>query len=374
MNSNPIRILHVIGIMDRAGAETAIMNLYRSMDRNKVQFDFLVHTKEEGDYDEEILHLGGRIYNIPRFTGANVIPYKKACRIFFKEHPEYRIVHGHIGSSAAIYLNEAKKLGAFTIAHSHSQGFPFSFLQLAFRTITFPTRFVADYFIACSQQAGLDRYGKRIATSNRYTVLKNGIDVGLYRFSEKTRGTIRDELSIPCDAIVFGHVGRFDPIKNHPFLIQVFSKALDMNPNSYLVLVGREDDGAVRRQCEAAGIIENVRFLGLREDVYSVLSAMDVFVFPSFKEGLSLATIEAQAAGLPCIVSTGVPQLAKTSNLVDFLPLSAGSDIWAKTAIEKSKGGFDTERANAGEKVRAAGFDIKSSAQWLEEFYIGHYA
>lgn len=356
--------------MNRGGAETIVMNLYRCIDREKIQFDFLVNADEECDYDREIRELGGRIYRIPRFTAANYFSYRKACRDFFENH-RYPIVHGHIGSSAAIYLSEAKKTGAFAIAHSHAQHFPISPGEIAFRTLSFPTRFIADYFIACSQQAGMDRYGAKITESSRYHILKNGIDLKSYQFNEQTREQIRKELSIPRDALVYGHVGRFDPIKNHAFLIDVFEATLTKKPGAFLLLIGREDDAqSIRKRCENDGIKDRVLFLGLRENVCEVLSAIDVFIFPSFKEGLPLATIEAQASGLPCLISTGVPTLARASNRTDFLELSANAQTWADIALKKSEANRDFNRASAIDDVRRAGFDINESAAWLQDFYL----
>ncbi|MDO4589841.1 MAG: glycosyltransferase family 1 protein [Slackia sp.] len=372
MAENRIRILHVIGVMNRGGAETIIMNLYRSIDRERIQFDFLVNTENEGDYDREIRELGGRIYALPRFTGTNYLAYKKACRAFFQEH-RYPIVHGHIGSSAAIYLSEAKKAGSFTIAHSHAQNFPISPGEIAFRALSFPTRFIADYFMACSQQAGVDRYGKKAAESDRYHVLKNGIDLSSCGFDDNDRKSIRAELAIPRDALVYGHVGRFDPIKNHPFLVEVFEAALEKKPDAFLVLVGREDDAhAIRALCEEKGLMDNVRFLGLREDVHRVLSAIDVFVFPSFKEGLSIAAVEAQASGLPCLLSTGVPSLAQATKRVRFLPLDVGAHAWSDAALELFEAHRKADRASAIDEVRRAGYDIAESTAWLQEFYCTH--
>lgn len=142
-----LRVLHVIGAMDRGGAETMIMNLYRAVDRTQVQFDFLVHETRECDYDQEIEQLGGRIFRLPRFTGANLVRYKSLCRAFFSEHPEIAIVHGHIGSSAAIYLSEAKRADKVAIAHSHAQNFLPRPAGWAFRAVSYPTRYIADYFI-----------------------------------------------------------------------------------------------------------------------------------------------------------------------------------------------------------------------------------
>ena len=150
-----MRVLQVIGVMDRGGAETMVMNLYRAMDRDKVQFDFLVHEQREGDYDAEIRRMGGRFFRVPRFTGANIGAYRKQVRALFAEHPEWRVVHGHIGSCAPVYLSEAKRAGAFAIAHSHAQNYEGGLAGLAFNLVAHPVRRVADYFMACSREAGL---------------------------------------------------------------------------------------------------------------------------------------------------------------------------------------------------------------------------
>lgn len=378
MAEKPIRVLHVIGGMNRGGAETILMNLFRSIDRSRIQFDFLVHADEPCDYDEEIEELGGRIYRINRFTGWNIIEYRRACRDFFTGHDEIRIVHGHIGSSAALYLSEAKRAGKYTIAHSHAQNYPLSLGEVAFRIVSFPTRYIADYLIACSGQAGVDRFGRCFQREGHRSILKNGIDLEQFRFSMKNRKEVRSELCIPMDARVFGHVGRFDPIKNHVFLLDVFKKILSTDPESHLILVGREDDeGGVRKRCESLGMEEHVHIIGLRDDTHRVLSALDVFLFPSLKEGLPMACVEAQASGLLCVISTGVPELAVITDAVRYLALSEGVDSWASTASAIARQCSTSSLAERGEKteqVRSAGFDVVESAQWLQEFYQARYS
>ena len=159
--AEPIRILHVIGIMNRGGAETMIMNLYRNIDRSKVQFDFVENEGDTADFDEEILSLGGNIFHCPRYVGKNHLTYCRWWRDFFASHKGvYAVVHGHIGSTAAIYLSIAKRHGAYTIAHSHSAGFG----SAMYRVFSYPTRYVADHFFACSRDAGISRYGKKVGS------------------------------------------------------------------------------------------------------------------------------------------------------------------------------------------------------------------
>ena len=158
----PIRILHVLGALNRGGAETMVMNIYRNIDRNRVQFDFIVHTNEKCDYNDEIINLGGKIYSMPRYNGKNHIKYKKAWNNFFKRHIEYKIVHGHMRSTAAIYLSIGKKHGLKTIAHSHSTASRGNkFEKLVKNVLQIPLRYTANYLFACSEEAGKWLFGKK---------------------------------------------------------------------------------------------------------------------------------------------------------------------------------------------------------------------
>ena len=368
--SEPIRVLHVIGAMDRGGAETLVMNLYRHMDRSQIQFDFLVNEERRCDYDAEIMGLGGQIFRIPRLALVNYLTYRKACRDFFRNdsHP---IVHGHIGFPAAIYLDCAKKLsGAFTIAHSHAQNFPLSPTQLLYSAVAHRVRGKADFYLACSEQAGLNRFGKRIVSGNHFSVLKNGIDTQALCFDFTARKRVRDELGIPSTAPVFGHVGRLTPIKNHPHLLETFRNIKSELPGSWLVLVGRgESEREIKHLVNKLGLNDSVIFAGVRDDVPAFLSAFDVFIFPSFREGLPVSVIEAQASGLPCLLSTGLPELAKISATTEFAELSEGPVVWARRAAELYRSSR-SDRTIAIQDAISSGFDIQESADWLTELYL----
>lgn len=362
-----IRVLHVIGAMDRAGAETMIMNLYRSVDRKRVQFDFLVHEERDCDYDEEILNLGGSIARVPRFTGLNIADYQRRVRWALERLPEDLIVHGHIGSSAAIYLNEAKRLGRVAIAHSHRQHYPLSAQELAFRAVSFPTRYVANEFLACSVQAGIDRFGKAVTEGDHFHVLNNGIPVHSYENSDELHRAARRKLGIG-DAPLIGHVGRFDKVKNHDFLIEAFEHVRNLRPDARLLLVGQgEREERIRSLVEERGLTNSVVFYGLASNVSAVVRAMDVFIMPSFTEGLGMALVEAQAAGVPCVFSDGVPESTLLTPSSVRLPLSVGPQVWADKVLER----LDTPRQWGADAdlVRDAGFDIVETAQWLVRYY-----
>lgn len=357
--------------MELAGAETMLMNLYRNIDRSKVQFDFLVNADHPCAYDAEIEELGGQIFRIPYYRVTNLVSYRSACRKALSSlSGTHQIVHGHIGAPAAIYLSEAKRQGCYTIAHSHNTKGPLSVPELAFRFSSFPTKYVADYFFACSTQAGIDRYGKRIVTSDRFKVIPNGINAASFMFSEKKREAIRAELGITGKTVV-GHVGRFEEQKNHSFLLDTFSAFHRKRPDSKLVLVG---SGAlqdqVRRQAQELGIASDTLFLGTRTDMDALYSAFDAFVFPSFMEGLSVALLEAQASGLPCIVSEANQNEGIVSKSVRRLSLSEGVETWADQIQEALN--EPVVRSNGIYDIRSCGFDVHDSAKKLEQFYLDH--
>ena len=360
-----IRILQVIGIMNRGGAETMIMNLYRNIDRTKIQFDFVENEGDEAVFDEEIQQLGGKIFRCPRYKGRNHFAYIKWWNSFFMSHAgEYPIVHGHIGSTAAIYLSIAKKYGAYTIAHSHSADVG----SVMYRVFAYPTRYIADHFFTCSKAAGIARYGRKVGNdSERCQVLNNAVDTVKFVFSPQMRQQMRSALHIKENAVVIGHVGRFVEAKNHLFLIDVFSKIFKRNSNAVLLLIG---DGELRPEIERAIVekqLDNAVILtGVRPNVWDYYQAMDVFLFPSVYEGLPVSMVEAQAAGLPCCVSANVPRDAAITDLVDYLPLENGAEKWAEIVLEKA----GKPRVDMRNEIQAAGFDVASTANWLEKYYL----
>ena len=366
-----LRVLQAIGAMDLAGAETMIMNIYRNIDRDKVQFDFLVNADRKCAYDDEIEDMGGHIYRIPYYRIINFHSYRKACANVLGElsgtHP---IIHGHIGAPAAIYLSEAKRKGYYTIAHSHAKHHPINPTEIAFRLSTYPTRFVADYFFACSHQAGIDRYGKRIVNSERFSIIPNGIDAASFSFDNKKRETVRTELGIGNE-IVVGHVGRFEEVKNHAFLLETFASFHQMHQASKLVLVG---SGPLMEQmktrADKLGISDSTLFVGNRTDMPNVYASFDVFVFPSFTEGLSVALLEAQGSGLPCVVSEANSDEGIVSKTVHRLSLSEGAEAWAMQIAKSIENPCD--RSMGFKDIQQHGFDINDSAIKLQQFYLEH--
>lgn len=364
-----IKILHVIGSMNMGGTEMILMNLYKNIDRNRVQFDFAIHTDESCFFENEIKKMGGQLYRFKRFDGKNFKVYKKQWENFFDYHKEHQIVHGHIGSCAYLYLSMAKKYGKITIAHSHSvrKTGDFSIHNILWSIYSYPTRFIADYFMGCSYKAGKDRYGKKVANSDRFQVLKNGIESKKFQYNENDRNIIRSELGIDNSSIVIGHVGRMVKQKNHSFLIDIFNEYQKINDDSYLVLVG---DGNLIKKIKdkvfSLNLENKIFFMGTRKDTQKFLSAFDYFVFPSINEGLGIAVIEAQASGLPTLCSNALPPEAKVSSNIEFFSLKENAKKWSRKLYNLSP---VKSRENAYLDLSNYDYDILNVVDRITQFY-----
>lgn len=368
--AGPIRVLQVFAQMNRGGAETMIMNLYRNIDRSKVQFDFIVHTEAKCAFDNEIYTLGGKIFRIPRYTGKNHFRYKNEWHDFLKEHPEYKIIHGHVRSTAAIYLSIAGKYGLTTIAHSHSTSSGKGFAAFAKNILQYPIRNTANYLFACSKPAGEWLFGKSACKHENFTVLNNAIDAKKFVFNENIRCIKRNEFHVK-DKFVVGHVGRFHPQKNHEFLIDIFKEVYSKNKDSVLLLVGDgEERKKVQELVRCLGLTDCVIFAGIRSDVSEIFQAMDVFLFPSIHEGLPVTLVEAQASGIKCIISDTIAEEVKITNQVEFISLKQSPEFWAEQALKYVNGYV---RENTYKDIADAKYDIKDNAKWVEEFYLNVY-
>lgn len=364
-SSFPIRILQISYDMSLGGAETLIMNLYRNIDRAKIQFDFLLHSDEKSAYEDEITALGGRIYRIPRFLGYNKFSYDKRLRKFLLEHPEYKILHDHLMDSATETFKVAKKLGRITVAHSHIAQYDLSLdnlIRLYFRKDI--CKF-SDYRFACSEDAGNWLYRGK----GSFSVLKNGIETSKFCFSQEKRNNLRETFGIKENELAIIHIGRFVEQKNHKRIIKIFKEITDLKENSKLFLVGEGPlKTEVEKQATELNLKDKVIFLGTRKDVNELLSAFDVFLFPSLFEGLGIVLLEAQASGLPCVFSDVIPtEVCLIPSLMKPVSLKASNRIWAEKAIYSRP--LDN-REEGYTLVREAGYDIKDIAKELEKFYL----
>ena len=362
---HPIRVLQVVTYMGRGGLETMLMNYYRHIDHSKVQFDFLTHREFDGDYDKEIKELGGNVYHLSNLNPLS-IDYKTSLNDFFENHPEYKIVHSHLDCMAGIPLKYAKLNNVpLRIAHAHNSN---QTKDLKYPLKLFYKRNIkknANYLFACGDEAG-----KWMFNTDKFKVLNNAIDAKDYTFNMNIRNDKRKEFGISDDSIMVGHVGRFFPQKNHDFLIDIFNQFHKDYPNSYLMLVGEgELKTSIQDKVNTLGLEDYVIFTGLRSDVNELLQAMDVFLFPSLYEGLPVSIVEAQAAGLPCLISDKVPIECKKTDLVYQLSLEDSVNTWADKIYELSH----ISRRDTYEEIKQSGFDIVENAKWLENFYVDLY-
>lgn len=366
--SEPVRVLNLFTIMNRGGAETMVMNYYRNIDRTKVQYDFMVHRQERGAYDDEIESLGGRIYRMPAIRPWGSHAYRSEVRRFYREHPEYKIIHSHMSELGYYDFIEAEKVGVpVRICHAHNRPHGIDLkspVRWYYKTRMMPH---ITHMFMCGEESGEWLFGKK--NKDKFIQLNNAIDAEKYIYNRVKRSESRQKLSISDDRPIVGHVGRFNSQKNHLFIIDIFDEVHKANPNAILLLIGDDSgDGgkAVHEKVERLHLSDYVMFLGTRSDVADLLQAMDVFLFPSLFEGLSVASIEAQAAGLPLLISDGVPIECKKTDLVEVVSLSESPSSWADKVLKA----VHKERRDTFQEIKNAGFDIKENAKWLQDFYI----
>lgn len=367
--AEPIRILQVFARMDRGGAETMIMNIYRKINRNRVQFDFIVHTEDKCSYDDEIRSLGGNIYRLPRYLGKNHYLYVKKWKDFLSTHPEYRIVHAHVRSTASIYLKICKEFDLITIAHSHSTSSGYGLKSHIKKMMQYPIRRISDYYFACSISAGKWLFGNHIVNNKNFFVLNNSIESKSFEFNENKRQEIRDKFNIKGKFVV-GHIGRFDVAKNQDFIIEIFKEIKFLEKNATLVLIGEgELKNKIQKKVYQYKLSNDVIFTGVRNDVPDLLQSMDVFLFPSLYEGLGIAAVEAQAAGLPTIVSERLPEEVFITNLIEREYLNSSAKVWANRVIGIAN--RNIKREIKTNDIKQASYDINETGSWLENFYVG---
>lgn len=360
----PIRVLHILQRMEAGGTQTLLMNIYRKIDRTKVQFDFLVVYKEKQFFDDEIEKIGGHVYKMSFREDLNLLKFQKDLENFFAQHKEYKIVHCHAYTIGDICLKAAKKSGIpVRIAHSHNNEtvhdikyLPKLFMQRIF------TKNATD-FLACSEEAG-----KYLFKDKPFRVIKNAIDSQNFIADINIREETRKELGLE-DTFVVGHVGRLHAQKNHDFLIEVFEEIKKKKSNARLILVGTGPlEEKVKSKVEEKDLVDCVHFLRNRRDMNRIYQAMDVFVFPSLFEGLGIVSIEAQAAGVPSVCSEGVPPETDITPIYRKLQLSDGAKKWADAALEMAEN--PNAHMNMQQYVMDAGFDIGSTAKYMEQYYL----
>lgn len=376
LGDRPIRILHVVGSMVRGGIETWLMHILRHIDRDRFLMDFLVLTTKPGDYDEEIRALGSQIIPCPLHRG-NPWSYAVNFKRILREYGPYHIVHSHPHHFSGYVLRLAKQAGVpIRIAHSHNDSELLQAKALWYRRLYFAlTKYWIDRYatlgLGCSHPAVAALFGANWERDPRWQVFYYGIDLTAFRDAiEKV--AVRADLGIPADAFVIGHVGRLVPQKNHEFLLQIAAAVAKKEPKMRLLLMG---DGVLRHPLEQEvaqlGLSDRVIFTGVRPDVSRLMrGAMDLFLFPSLYEGLGLVLVEAQAAGLPCIVSDVVPEEADVVKpLIQRLSLSQPTSVWADAVLARFRDASVIKQSEAVSVMEQSLFNIEKGIETLAKLY-----
>lgn len=363
------RVLCLISCMNTGGAETFLMKIYRQIDKTKYQMDFCVNIKQKGFYDDEIMAMGGKIYHIPS-KSSDVKEFKKQLSELIRKE-KYNVVL-RITSSAAGFLDlkVAKKAGVKRCcvrSSNSSDGGSMTSLIAHRMGRLFYEKYV-DVKIAPSDLAAIYTFGKKAYDSNEVNILHNAIDTSIFQYKKSYRLKIRNELHIKNNAVVIGHIGRFYEQKNHVFLIKIFEEICKINKDALLLLVGNGPlEGNIREMIKKRHLENRVIFLGVRSDIDQILSAMDVFVLPSLYEGMPNVVIEAQATGLPVVLSDTITREVNITGLVDFCSLSETENVWAKKVLSK----IGIKRESREQQFINEQYDIQSVADQFIKIIFG---
>lgn len=366
MMAEPIRVLQIVRKMDIGGVQTMLMNYYRKIDKEKVQFDFIVQGEQEGYFENEILKLGGVIYHVRPMK--NLFFYYRDVNKILKQN-KYSIVHVHhnyanIHGLLISLLNGVEN----RISHSHNTPPEKSIIRRFIKKlIRLFINNISTHKYACSVAAADWLYGHKVIQKEEVTVIKNAIETDQFKFNCLARSKKRQELGL-SNKIIIGHVGNFSGQKNHKFLIDIFNEVHKLEKNANLLLVG-EGPKVHETMCkvDSLGLTDYVIYLGKRSDVNELYQAFDIFLFPSIYEGLGIVLVEAQAAGLKCVISDTITKEVSISELIEYLSLEKSAEEWAKIIIKKLN--LD-QRENMLDAIKEYGYDIGNEAKKLEKMYI----
>ncbi|MGE5558461.1 MAG: glycosyltransferase family 1 protein [Bacillota bacterium] len=369
-----IHILHVVGGMNKAGTETWLMHVLRNIDKNNFNIDFLVHSNKIYDFSEEILSYNSKI--IPCVNPSIPWKYTRNFLKIIKQYGPFDIIHCHVHHYSGFILWLAKLANIpVRIAHSHSDTLNLQNKSNIFRRIYyfFMKKLIihnATAGLAVSRKAGIALFGKGWESNKKYKILSCGID--FQNFNKKIIKPYRRTFKIPDNAFVIGHVGRFVKSKNHIFLIKILKMLIKSDPYTYLLFVG---DGPLKKNIEKIaaneGLKNNVIFTGVRDDIADImLGVMDVFVFPSFYEGLGIVIIEAQAAGLPIVMSDTIPEeVDVVEQLIKRVPLKQSILSWVDVILEMKNTKNKIPHQQILEVLNNSQYNISLNIKDLENFY-----
>lgn len=381
-----IKVLVLITVMDRAGAETIMMNYLKNIDREKIQMDFMINRQGKADYESEIKKLGSKIYYISPIKPGSIIKYKKEFRQFLQKHPEYTIIHSNLEERSCFPLKIAKEMGIKTrIVHAHSVPKKQGIKQLQRIWCKKQLKGTYTHMFACSEGPARWLFGKNVqcitmedavknVAKNSVIIMRNAVDTEKFVYRENIRKQQRKNLKVSDDTLVVGHIGRLVPEKNQLKLIEIFGNVNNQRPDSRLLLIGggkskREQKykKQVQKKIKEYGLESKVRWLGVRDDIDKLLHAIDVLVMPSTSEGFPVTLVEAQALGTREVVSDVIDYKVNVTEELQYQALDGDVEDWANKIISFSHTTLDREKMH--QMVKDKGFDIKDNAKQLEAFY-----
>lgn len=369
MNNEPIRIAQIMGKMNSGGVESVVMNYYRNIDKNKVQFDFIVDEDSKNIPKEEIENMGGKIILVPPYK--NILSYMNILKNILRKG-NYKIVHSHLNTLSVFSLYAAKMANvSVRIAHSHSTSNKKEWKKNILKNILkLFSKVNATHYFCCSELAGRWLFGDKAYDNDEVKLINNAIDVDKFIYNEEIRNIVRKEFDFE-NKFVIGHVGRFVDQKNHTGLIDIFNEIYKANKESILLLAG---DGpllkSIRDKVDSLNLTDAVKFLGVRSDINNIMQCIDVFLLPSLYEGLPVVGVEAQASGSLCILSSNMTKETKVIETTKFLPISDEPKAWAKYILEEYK---NFKRKDTKQEIINSNFEIKSEATKLQNDYLKLY-
>jgi len=371
----PIRVLHIVTQMNRAGLESRIMDIYRNIDRNVIQFDFYSCSQEKGVFDDEIEALGGIVYYGKKLSFSGTLRISDQFFAFLSDHPEYRIVHCHMNQWCGLILKGAYMAGVpHRIAHSRTSLETVTLKNVIKNTIKIPTVKYANHYFAVSKKAGIWLFGKKLVQSGKVEILPNAINCSLFQYNEQRRIEIRKKLNLSSQFVLI-NVGNLRFEKNQKFLLEVLAKIPSSVDNIKLLFVGG-DSGLKNKLVEKAnslGVKDKVVFLGSRTDVADLLFAADVFVFPSLYEGFPGAVLEAEASGIPCLISERITYEVCINDNAFVLPIT-NAEIWKDKVLQLYVQQSDYPEMNRARNVKVdiMNYDIHRLIDILSKKYISY--
>jgi len=358
-----IRVLHIVGKMERGGLETMIMNFYRNINKSKVQFDFIVHGEEKGFFDDEILKMGGKIYHVRKKSDSFLGNLKDIYNVIYNN--QYKIVHVHQDAMSMFALREAKRAGvSIRIAHAHSTSMPPSLLgKIIYPYALKRTNKYATHKFACSEASAKYLFNRN--TSN-VVIFKNAINTQRFTFIPEEYQSVREKYNLNGNFVI-GHIANFLYPKNHDFVIEIFKELLKKRTNSKLLLCG---SGQLLEQYKnkviESDLQENIIFMGNIDNVNEIMQGLDAFILPSLYEGFPVVLVEAQCEGLPCFVSNVITKETKITDNIHYLSLNAGPEKWSDEILKV----VSSNRKDFSDEIYKSGFDILDVSKKLEDVYL----